>query len=723
MHPLLLVLAIAPTDTTTYATEATRLLVERAVVRHGAEDAGVSDYLARFRYRISFGLGRRRWAEVPNAAVEEQEGRVHWARPNDLRVEVLGRRAAVRSGNLSLNSSFDRPWFFPRGLGDSIRVFGNDVPPRAALHPLAMDGPSWYRYRITDSIQVSTPEGRRLKLITVEVMPRRKGPALVAGRLWFDAASADLVRFSFRFVGTELWLDPDEDDPGSARRINRIVSRILTLDADLEYALQGERYWMPYRQVVSGRVELPWLGDLVVPFEARTTFEDYEVNTGQPVVFTVPLPPEVQDPEELRKLARVRQDSLREDRRRRRNGADVPEDSLARDDVGRWEDGRFEIHRAPAESLSAYGGWGDSLTLADDPTGDRILRDVQSDLERMTVDLPPDLTGRPRHGFTWARIPELVRFNRVQGLAPGLGYEWRLPGSGFTTLRADARFGFSDQRLTGGLGLIREAPGARWTLRAAREVASGDPFSRANAFGNSLNGIFAGHDDADYHLALGGWLRREGSLGIGLELTTTVRVERQESVGREARSWLNDALGGTGNFPGNPAIVEGTYAGAEIRLDGGVLRSRWSLVADVLGNGDRGTARVHGTVRRTLWSGGAAPALTLRAAMSTRHPLPQQAFRLGGQQTVRGFDYGTRGGEALWAAQLDWPLRRGFLQPIVFADAGQSAAAADLFDSRVLAGGGLGLGLLGGLVRFDLSHPISRGGDGLRFDLVVRGLF
>ncbi|HMV33423.1 MAG TPA: ShlB/FhaC/HecB family hemolysin secretion/activation protein, partial [Gemmatimonadales bacterium] len=107
----------------------------------------------------------------------------------------------------------------------------------------------------------------------------------------------------------------------------------------------------------------------------------------------------------------------------------------------------------------------------------------------------------------------------------------------------------------------------------------------------------------------------------------------------------------------------------------------------------------------------------------TARPLPQQAFRLGGQQTVRGFDYGTRGGQALWAAQLDMPLRRGILRPVVFVDAGQSAAATDLFGSRVLAGGGAGLALLGDLLRFDLSHPISRGGDGLRFDLVVRSLF
>src|SRR5512143_18507 len=102
------------------------------MTRHGASDQEVRDYLAKFRYRLSFGLGRRRWAQVPNASVEEQEGTVQWSAPNDLRVDIVGRRASARSSDLKLNSSFDRPWFIPRALTDSVRVFGNEVPPRGA---------------------------------------------------------------------------------------------------------------------------------------------------------------------------------------------------------------------------------------------------------------------------------------------------------------------------------------------------------------------------------------------------------------------------------------------------------------------------------------------------------------------------------------------------------------------------------------------------------------
>jgi hypothetical protein len=725
MLSLLLVILQGPAsaDSTAFSNALTRDIVEQGIARHGTEDQAVRDYSAKFRYRLSFGLGRRRWALVPNAAVEEQEGRVLWAAPNDLRVDILGRRSSARSRELKLNSTFDRPWFIPRSLTDSIRVFGNEIPPRAALHPLADSGPEWYHYRLTDSVQLTTPQGRQVRLLGVEVVPRRSGPSLVAGRMWLDADRLDLVRISFRFVGQELWLDPDEDDR-DARRINRIVSRVLTLDADLEYALQEARYWMPYRQVVSGRVELPWLGELVIPFEATTTFEDYQVNAGRPVTFSLPLPPDSVSPDSLRALARARRDSLREERHRRgRAGGELPGDDLPRDDAGRWDQGRYEIHRAPGDSLRAYAEWGDSLALSDDPAADREVRQMQSDLERMTVRLPSDLTGRRLSGFAWDRIVDAVRYNRVQGAAPGFGYHFPFPGDPFTTVRVDARFGFSDQRLTGGLTLVREPPGARWTLAGYRDVRSSDPFGRGNAFGNSLDALFAGHDDADYHLAYGARLVREGSLAVGLELTTTLLIESQTSVRREATSWLNDALGGTGDFPPNPAITVGTYGGAAIRLEHGLLRSRWTLAADVLGNGDDATARIFGSYRRVLWRGGAVPIVMLRGGVTTGAPLPQQAFRIGGSGTVRGFNYGAHRGQALWAVQVEWPLKGGLVQPVLFGDAGQAGSARQLFRSHAIVGGGAGVALLGGLLRFDLSHPVTTGGGGLRFDLVARGFF
>ena len=71
---------------------------------------------------------------------------MQWQRPNDLRVDVVGRRSRSRSETLELSSVWDRPWFVPRGVDDSVRIFSNEFPATGALHPLAATGPEWYRY-------------------------------------------------------------------------------------------------------------------------------------------------------------------------------------------------------------------------------------------------------------------------------------------------------------------------------------------------------------------------------------------------------------------------------------------------------------------------------------------------------------------------------------------------------------------------------------------------
>jgi hemolysin activation/secretion protein len=91
--------------------------------------------------------------------------------------------------------------------------------------------------------------------------------------------------------------------------------------------------------------------------------------------------------------------------------------------------------------------------------------------------------------------------------------------------------------------------------------------------------------------------------------------------------------------------------------------------------------------------------------------------------TVRGFDYGALRGQAFWAARLDFAPFSGRLRPVAFADAGQAARAEDLFSSQALVGAGVGLSLFHGVLRFDLSHPISPDiGGKVRFDIVVQAV-
>ena len=709
-----------PDTLLSFATPATRALVLRGIARHRAQDSAVVDYQARIRYRLTASLGRRRWGRFPIGTVEEQDATVAWHLPNDLRVDVVGRRTKTRSGVPPLSSVFDRPWFVPRSVGDSVRIFSNDFPATGALHPLAADGPAWYHYDLTDSLS-ATAGGRRIRLYAVQFTPKRPGPALVVGRLWLDASTAEVVRFTFRYVGTELWARPgDEDarDSTSARRINRLINGILTIDADLEYGLEDGRYWMPRRQAIAGQVRIP-LSDVVVPFQAVTTFDDYAINTGRPVVFSLPLPDTTRS-DSARAARRAARDSVRA--AREREGGDSA-DARGWERAGLWAGGRYEVHRPSNDSLARYSGWTDSLTFDAEAADDRRIRGVQSDLALLVEQLPDDIILRKAHGFAYQNVGDALQYNRVQGLSLGVGYRERVPNTDFSDLFATLRYGFSDERVTGRLSLVRDAPGGRFIVGAWRDLADADPFSPGRSLANTASALFTGHDYGDYYLATGGGLSFQTSVATGIDVTLSARGERQRSVDRRAHSAVNDFLGGTGEFPDNPPIDDGDYGTLGLRFDGfGPLR--WWIAAEGIGGEGIVSGRAMAQVQHGF-GGVRGATIRLKAGYAQRE-MPQLLFRLGGLNTVRGFEYGALRGQAFWAAQLDVSPLRGNVRPVLFIDAGQAARARDLFSSRALVGGGVGLSLYSPLLRstlfrLDLSHSLSPNtGAKWRFDIVLQ---
>ncbi len=709
-----------PDTLLTYGSPAARALVLRGIARHQQQDSAVADYHARIRYRLTASVGRRRWGRFPIGTVEEQEATIAWQLPNDLRVDVIGRRVKTRNGAPPTSSVFDHPWFVPRSVGDSVRIFSNDFPATGALHPLSAQAPAWYHYDLTDSLMAQLPGGRRIRLYALQFTPRRPAPALVVGRLWLDAATAEVVRFTFRYVGTELWARPGEDgnDSSSARRLNRLANGIVSIDADLEYGLQENRFWMPFRQSIAGQVRVP-IVDLVVPFQVLTTFDDYAINTGHPIAFTLLLPDTLVT-DSARALRRAQRDSVRTARQRECGDS---ADARSWERAGRWTGGRYEVHRPSNDSLARYTGWTDSLTFDTPAADDSRLRNVQSDLAALVEQLPDDITLRKPRAFGYESLSDALQYNRVQGFSLGAGFRQR--ASGFTDLYATARYGFSDRRVTGRLSMVRDAPAGRLVLSAYRDLADVDPFSPGRTLFNTVNALFTAHDYADYYLATGAALTFQTSLTRGLDLVVTARGERQRSVIQRAHSGVNDFLGGTGTFPSNPAIADGDYGDVGARLER-FGRWRWSLGVEGFGGGHELAGRVMGQVQRGI--GGVRGATVRVKAGYVVSPVPQLLFRLGGLQTVRGFEYGTLRGPAFWSAQLDVSPLHSNVRPILFIDAGQAAEARDLFASRALVGGGLGVSIYSPLLRstlfrLDLSHSISPDtGARWRFDIVMQAV-
>lgn len=710
----------SPSDTSTYADRATRELVARAMARHHEQDSTVRDYRASLKYRVQFALGKRRWAQLPVAAVEEQAATLQWQYPNDIRVDLLGRRSASRMDGVDINTSFDRPWFVPRMLGDSLRVFGANTPSRAAPHPLAPGADQFYRYAAGDSLTIST-RTKRVTIRAIAVTPKQAKGAFVTGRLWVDVATGDVARFTFRFVGTELWAIPSSEtdgDKAAARRANEIVTRILQLDADLEYALQDDKYWMPFRQVLSGRVSVPII-EIAVPFEATTTFDDYAINTHQAIVFDAPFPDTV-GRRRRSQVTRHAPDSLLQDGRSR----DIADSLYSRDRAGYLaRGGRYQVHRPSTDSLKAYAGWTDTLTFDQSDAERRRIREALTDVENMAEALPPEMTGKPRLGFAWEKIPDIFRYNRVQGTTLSATARTRTPLA-YTLAFGTLRYGFADKRVMASVSAVRDAPGGRLTVVLGRDLADIDPFAKGLNFGNSIRGAFTGHDDGAYLLAQGGRLDFETSAGLGSELTLSALAQDQQSVSSRARAAIPRIFDNDGYFSPNAPIREGFAVGAGARLDHTGYLTRWIVAGEGMRVDGEFAGRVTGELRFPELLGGWVASRFKAGAAFGADQVPQMALRAGGVSTVRGYDFGRERGDLMWSAQVDVTRPgKGAVKKSLFLDAGQAGLRDDFGASKVLVGAGVGLSILDGRFRLELSYPITaRDGRGLRFDFVFGGI-
>ena len=169
---------------------------------------------------------------------------VQWQRPNDLRVDVIGRRfRSAQPGSSELSSVWDRPWFVPRGVDDSVRIFSDDFPATGALHPLASTGPELVPLR--DDRRPLRDAGawrRSAAAAGGGDAAAHAAPHSSPGRCGSTRRRAQVVRLTFRYVGTGALGAPGGGTTGArlakARGLNSLANQIVSIDADLEYGLQ-----------------------------------------------------------------------------------------------------------------------------------------------------------------------------------------------------------------------------------------------------------------------------------------------------------------------------------------------------------------------------------------------------------------------------------------------------------------------------------------------------
>jgi hypothetical protein len=635
-------------------------LVQRAQERRrvALADTGMVDYQADARGYIYFYLDRQDTGERTLVKTDQVALDVLWKAPNLSKQRILGLRDAR---NLPTNIHYheDHLTVVQDNFGDLIRL-GDGDEVRDVLHPAAPSGPALYEYRLADSTSIRLPGNEEpVRVYKLQVRPRDTSRPALVGSIYVDRRGGDIVRMEFTFT------------PASY-----VDEQLDFINVLLENGLYKGRFWLPNRQQVELRRQVPELG-LPAGGMIRGTMRisNYRFNQGLDA--------------SLFRGRRVTSVSVEQ---RRAFAFEQEIDA--------------ELREA---GLSPAGELGDVRREAAELVGRRLL----SGLPGSRVDL--------------ATASGTVRYNRAEGLVLSPGVRFR-PAERVT-------LGIRGGIATGPMRPFAEADAWRGTvpdragvglyLNQPRDVGGFPVISGAM---NSLTALVAGYDYSDPYFASGAELRVDRPLGRGWNGALRARVEEHESASSSTDFSL---LGGSEHFRPLTPVAEGTFFGGSI----GARRTLAAEVArgfslgvsvdgghlDVDGNG-RNFARPRVEAGWTSrGSGGSELSFDASAGGVLGDAVPQARFLVGGRGTVPGYAFRAYGGDvfALGRASYGAELLPNFVRGRVFAAGGwvddsdpPSPLGTDVLGGRTgsLFSIGAGVGLLFDIIRVDVARGLGGGG-------------
>lgn len=317
------------------------------------------------------------------------------------------------------------------------------------------------------------------------------------------------------------------------------------------------------------------------------------------------------------------------------------------------------LRDAPAYSgLSAptsdSAGWSLPLRAAAEgalPFDRREFEELKSKAEELVS--RQLLEGMPRSRIGTTAVSDLVRVNRVQGLAFGVGMGLRFNGG--YEVKGSLGYGLSDRRVTAGI-LVGFTRGATdWTVEGRRTIRD---FGDEPVVSGVVNSLLSQEAAID----LGSYLLGE-EVGIGLHqrldprwsLDLSARFERSSSVSTVATP-------ARGVYEPNPPLGSGSY-----------WLGRALLVLAPRGAVDRGDLKLQFGVeagsgptqyfRASFRSDGSIPVplghLRVRTLAGVATPgLPKaRSFAIGGRGTLPAETFRQWGGRRVAAGKVEWRVR------------------------------------------------------------------
>jgi hypothetical protein len=491
-----------------------------------------------------------------------------------------------------------------------------------------------------------------------------------------------------RLVGS-IFLDVDLSD---LVRMAFEFTRPAYLDAELEditvaieNSLWAGRYWLPYRQEIAIRRRGTWL-DFPVRgiIQGRWEIDSYNFNQNvDSAVFRIPGP---------------------------------------------------EIVAASPEARAQFP-WRDSLDadLRDVAQAPRLEDFAAVRAEVQAVAMGHAIDGLRRAQLGGAALSDFARFNRVEGLALGIGATLR-GGNDATQLRVKGGAATATTLFTGGAELSARRGTWTWRLSGERAVRDLGDVPVISGVVNSLSAQETGADFGDYFLATGG----QAGATLALSGRSSVQLgagwERIESLATHS-GWARGAF----TRP-NPSVGAGDWSRLRVSLRR--QAPSFTTVRNLSGRlefeGGTGTSdylRSYGEVRWQVpaWSGWLVARVS--AGAGTRDLPAYRAFVLGGRGSLLGEGFRVYAGRASAWGSLDLrlPVPVPELPLGSFAGTGRAVTVIPFAAAGWVGEGvtpplgvpspgvrpvvGIGLEWLHDLVRFDVGYGLRTGKFGVAVDV------
>ncbi|MGD2121378.1 MAG: hypothetical protein PVJ76_06525, partial [Gemmatimonadota bacterium] len=632
------------------------------------QDSTLQSYSSQARGYVYFYIDRGDTGERILVKTDQIALEVYWQAPNRFKQRIVGLRDE-KSLPTNIHYHLDHLVVVQDEFGDRIRI-GDGDEVESVVHPVAPGSETVYDFLLADSVTLSLPAtGETVRVYEVQVRPKDfEAPGFV-GNVFLDRDTKSIVRMSFTFT------------PASY-----VDSYLHHISISLENGLWEGRYWLPYRQQLEIRREVPYL-DIPAGSIIRGSFEvrDYQIN--------IPLPPTIFTGPTISALPEV---------------------------VRRAFPFEEELH-AQLEEEGIQG-------FEPPPTMDEIqslavsiaTEQYLSGLRRSRLFLPSPFAS------------SVVRHNRTEGLFLGAGVSHIPRPSLGMFLYGGYSFGRRrptlELRFTGG----EKFPTTQLHVFKGRPRDLG-PVPAISGVLNTLASLTLQEDYTDLFFSTGVSASHAFSLGAGSRLELTGRWEKQ-SPGRDVVSsdledtdyrpviWLD-----RGTWTSLEAAGSFATPWKDLQLTVQGLLGRFDLEADTEPVFGESSGKSFGSLAGGLsyqkrWlTRGATLTVDLQGGSLFGAPPLQARYFLGGRQTVPGYAFRSQVGDRYWLARSEASM--GLLPPFLslraFGAAGRAwggdlvpdLLSTSVKDPPVLLSAGLGLALGWDVIRMDFARGLGDGGE------------